>query len=402
VLFLVYTAGAVARIDDVSVGQFGKGLAKFSLHFAFLCAGVAYLVRRPTRSYWITLATFCAGMGVSAVYAGLQLAAVKTGFNLDAAVLSPLNGREARTLLYTGGLGPRIDRVRGLTTDPNHLAIMLLVPLLVLTPLAVDVGRRLSTALRRGLGVFLAVCLMVFLATFSRSALLGLGAGLLVLLAAYRRRLFSKPLLLPAAAAVAIVAVEAALHWSHLWRVLSSRTHTAGEGDPGHFEIYDYVPRTFDTHPLLGIGLNNFAPYFAPLTGKSDYGPLSFYVQSLTETGVVGTAVFAVFLACLCARLRALLRQGRTSTDDADARTALGWGLVAALAGTLVANGFYLTMTFAYFYVFMSLAFAAPLVFAAARSGAPVELSERRREQLGEAGRGVLAGDVVPSTPPHL
>jgi hypothetical protein len=41
----------------------------------------------------------------------------------------------------------------------------------------------------------------------------------------------------------------------------------------------------------------------------------------------------------------------------------LAWGLTAALAGTLVANVFYLTMTFYYFYVLGMLILAAPIVF---------------------------------------
>jgi hypothetical protein len=41
----------------------------------------------------------------------------------------------------------------------------------------------------------------------------------------------------------------------------------------------------------------------------------------------------------------------------------LAWGLTAALAGTLVANAFYLTMTFYYFYVLAMLAVACSSVF---------------------------------------
>jgi hypothetical protein len=37
--------------------------------------------------------------------------------------------------------------------------------------------------------------------------------------------------------------------------------------------------------------------------------------------------------------------------------------MTAALAGTMAANLFYLTMQFYYFYVFAALAFALPVVF---------------------------------------
>jgi uncharacterized paraquat-inducible protein A len=41
----------------------------------------------------------------------------------------------------------------------------------------------------------------------------------------------------------------------------------------------------------------------------------------------------------------------------------LAWGMTAALVATMAANAFYLTMTFFYFYAFVLLAVAAPVVF---------------------------------------
>ena len=45
--------------------------------------------------------------------------------------------------------------------------------------------------------------------------------------------------------------------------------------------------------------------------------------------------------------------------------TPLAWGMTAALVGTLFANVFYLTMSFYYFYVFVMLLLALPIVFGA-------------------------------------
>ena len=45
----------------------------------------------------------------------------------------------------------------------------------------------------------------------------------------------------------------------------------------------------------------------------------------------------------------------------------LAWGMTAALVATLVSNLFYLTMTFYYFYVFVALAAALPVVFGRAQ-----------------------------------
>ena len=52
--------------------------------------------------------------------------------------------------------------------------------------------------------------------------------------------------------------------------------------------------------------------------------------------------------------------------DAAAARVRpLAWGLTAALAGTLAANAFYLTMQMYYFFVLAMFIVAAPLVFRA-------------------------------------
>ena len=45
----------------------------------------------------------------------------------------------------------------------------------------------------------------------------------------------------------------------------------------------------------------------------------------------------------------------------------LAWGLTAALAGTMAANAFYLTMSFYYFFVLALFALALPVVAGGAR-----------------------------------
>ena len=90
-------------------------------------------------------------------------------------------------------------------------------------------------------------------------------------------------------------------------------------------------------------------------------------VPAVIFSSVVGTALFALFIWYLFRRLgtgRALGKLLARVGDPAAARVRpLAWGMTAALAGTMVANVFYLTMSFYYFYVFAVLALAAPLVF---------------------------------------
>src|SRR5207253_9422621 len=87
----------------------------------------------------------------------------------------------------------------------------------------------------------------------------------------------------------------------------------------------------------------------------------------VVETGLVGTVAFFVFLRYLFARLaraRAIGRSLAAAGDPLAARVRpLAWGLTAALAGTMAANIFYLTMQFYYFYALAVLVLALPLVF---------------------------------------
>ena len=127
------------------------------------------------------------------------------------------------------------------------------------------------------------------------------------------------------------------------------------------------MPQVIHSHPLFGLGLNTFSVYYEFVTGKSNWGPHSFYVALIVETGLVGAVAFMLFLRYLFSRLRAARALGRQLALEglAVARRVrpLAWGMTAALAGTMAANFFYLTMQFYYFYVFAALCLAAPMVF---------------------------------------
>jgi O-antigen ligase len=132
--------------------------------------------------------------------------------------------------------------------------------------------------------------------------------------------------------------------------------------------VYSFVPQILHSHPLFGLGLNTFSVYYEFVTGKSNWGPHSFYVALIVETGLVGAFAFFVFLRYLFARLAAARALGRRLAAEGVALAArvrpLAWGMTAALAGTMAANLFYLTMQFYYFYAFATLVLALPLVFA--------------------------------------
>jgi O-antigen ligase len=364
---LLYLAGFFNLDTQQALTQWSKGMAKFVLHFGFLVAGIALFARRSVRFYWYALAAFCGGIALNALYGVIQLGlAEAAGINLDAVLVEPLTGRQTAINVFgrVGGVHA-VFRPNGLTGDPNHLGIELLMPLLILTPvyLRLERGHRLRTPL----AALLAFLLVVELATLSRSGALGLLCGVLVLALPYRRHVRRPAFLVPLGAVAAIVAVVVLARLDFFLTVLRARTNTSRAAASPHFEVYSFIPDVLSSHPLLGLGLNNFAVYYEFVTGRPDFGPHSFYVATIVETGAVGMALLAVFVGWIFARLGAARRLGRALAAVRDPRSArllpLAWGMTAALVATLAANVFYLTMTFYYFYVFATLAVALPVAF---------------------------------------
>jgi O-antigen ligase len=357
----VYLIGFYNLETEQALAQWAKGMFKFVLHFLFLVVGIAYMVRRSERFYWTALTVFIAGFVANALYGIVQLGSAEVlGINLDQSLLSPITGGASQINIYGAIGGESVFRPNALTGDPNHLGIELVVPLLMLTPiyLRLEQGHRLKVPL----ALVLAFLLLVELATLSRSGLLGLGAGLLVLAVPYRRKLLTPDFLLPLGGVAAALALVLAARWDFFAQVLRTRIDTSANGTSTHLDVYGFIPDVLSSHPLFGLGLNNFSVYYEFVTGRTNFGPHSFYVATLVETGVVGTALFVAFLVYLFKRLKRLRAIGRALGSPRI--RPLAWGMTAALVGTIASNAFYLTMSFYYFFAFAMLALAAPIVFA--------------------------------------
>jgi O-antigen ligase len=379
--FLVCFLAGFFNIETTQgLAQFSKGMAKLVIHLLFLTVAVVHLSDRSRRFYWKALVAFVAGMAANAAYGIVQLGAAEAGLNLDKRLLDPLTGGAASINIYGAVGGQNVYRPNALTGDPNHLGVMLIMPLLILVPvyLRLERGHRLRWPLAGLLGFLL----VVLLATLSRSGLLGLGVGLLVLAVPYRRFFVRARFLVPVGAVFALLAAVVYERRHFFSTVISSRLQTNGNSTSIHLGVYDFVPQVLHSHPLLGLGLNNFSVYYQFVTGKTNWGPHSFYVSTMVEGGIVGTVIFAVFLWYLFRRLADTRALGRALTAAGNPLAArvrpLAWGMTAALAGTMASNAFYLTMQFYYFYAFAALLLAAPLVF----SRLQAQLPERRSEPV--------------------
>jgi len=363
---LVYLAGYFNLTDSDSLQQWVKGLIKWLIHFAFLAAAVVWISRRGQPYFWRALGWFSTGIVANAVYGIVQLLDARRGGNLDATLLSPITGGASQINIYGRVEGAVVYRPNAMTGDPNHLGIMLIVPLLVLAPLYLRLER--GHPWRKWLMLTIAFLLFSEAATLSRSGALGLIVGAVILAIPYRRYLVSWQLLVPIGTVLGIVLVIILTRRHFFSVLLGTRVATGGKSESAHFSIYGFIPEIMHSHPLFGLGLNTFSVYYEFVTGKSNWGPHSYFVALVVETGLVGAALFAFFIFWVFRRLHRARDLGRALAAAGNPLAArvrpLAWGFTAALAGTIVANAFYLTMQFYYFYALMALALAVPVVFA--------------------------------------
>ena len=230
---------------------------------------------------------------MNAIYGVLQLLVARRPAGTSTrSVLSPITGGASQINVYGAVEGASVFRPNALTGDPNHLGIMLIVPLLVLTPLYLRLERRhrLQAAARRPDRVPARRRALDALA--QRPARPRRRRDLLAL--PYRRYLQLARAARPARRRGRRARRRRRDPASFLHVVLRSRVQTGGGSESAHFQVYSFVPQILHSHPLFGLGLNNFSIYYEFVTGKSNWGPHSFYVSLIVETGLVGTALFAV------------------------------------------------------------------------------------------------------------
>ena len=371
----VFLAGYYDLQNHQALTFWAKGLGSWTVHFAFLICGVAHLARRGRPLFLEGWKWFTGGLLLNCVYGLLQLVLqVGASVNLDKLVVGPLTAGQ-------GGVGginvygqvsgsQNIYRVNALTGDPNHLGVMLCVPLLVFLPVYLRAPRE-----RRRMGWMLLFLLGVQVLTLSRSGALGDIVGLMVLFPVLRHHLPRGRSILLALSpmVVAFAVLYASSHFVR--RVIETRISTGGSGTQTHLQFYQLVPPALDPNPLFGMGFNTFAVFYEFITGRSDFGPHSIWIATLVETGIIGLAVYIAYFFYLVACALAI----RRATDPDISAT--GWGTSAALIGTAAANFFYLTMSFDYFFALAVLTVGGMVLFSRARavqSPAPTALGVRR------------------------
>lgn len=279
-------------------------------------------VRRP-RDIRLILSAFVGGATVAAIYG----------------VIAQPNAAEF-AYSSTGGAG--LGRLAGTVGDPNVLASLLVVGLILAIALALTADRApisrmlfFGAAALCGSGVYL---------TGSRGGLVALGGALLAAIAlAPRRR-----------AVVAILAIGIALgavgYYSYLAPQGARDRLSLADGGSGRTDIWTVAWRMVEDKPVLGVGASNFQVssihYLLAKPGALEEDSYivdqpsvthNAYLHMLTELGVIGVSLFiAILLSCLTCAARAARAFGRAGDLMMEAlASAVAVGLVAIFAADI-------------------------------------------------------------------
>ncbi|MDQ6525669.1 oligosaccharide flippase family protein [Nocardioides sp. LHD-245] len=223
-------------------------------------------------------------------------------------------------------------RAAGPLADPNDLAFFLITAL----PFAVLAGHR-STAAAWGSGCG-AVLVVATLATFSRGALVGLLA--MVVVAVLLRAVRPAAVLGVAVVAVLGAGVVGVTHGDVVSRALAEKEHVAAGNVDRRLTAASVAVDMTAADPVLGQGPGGFAAErtrFAPAGGSAVREDVAhqMYLDVSAELGLAGLAAFVAVLALAA---RGALRARRAARTREERRTADA--VLVALAGAAAAACF--------------------------------------------------------------
>jgi O-antigen ligase len=325
-LLLVFTLWLTFSVVwATNAGDATEGLQTWLI--AILAFVVTATTLRAPRDVTVIGVAFIVGAVISVLFG------IASG-GLAAAANAANEASEATTSgRFTGGGG-----------DPNVQAAGFIVAMFLCAGLWSIVSRQLA---RWALALAFVTITIGFFATQSRGGLLALAATAIagvVLLPRQRRRLLG----LAGAAGVGL-AVIAVVNPSAIERMTD-----IGGGSSGRNDLWKVAWKIFNDHHWLGIGLNNFQavePTYVlrsgeltrvDLVAESPHLVHNLYLQLLTETGVIGFALFLlVALGCIRACWKAAHHfdlNGRADYGDV-ARAALMATIAMLAAQFFISDG---------------------------------------------------------------
>lgn len=256
------------------------------------------------------------------------------------------------TSLSTGGRGSG-----SFLTDENDLALALSVALpyayfLAQSPRNTKFGRLLLIAA--------AVAITAGVVnTYSRGGFLGLATAVLAIVALARNRI--RNLILVAVLGVGIVLAIPPSYWKEVASIENPTDSTRLD----RFHLWQMGWLMYKDHPLIGVGASNFRyRVYDYELASSDYDPEAFvshwgvvchslYFTLLSETGTIGTALFALMSLLVVLRLlplARLLETARPRDPPAIEMALLAKAMVASMVSFFVCGSFISVLYYPHFW----------------------------------------------------
>ncbi len=266
-------------------------LQKF-MENAILAFVVVFFVQRPSslrRVIWVLLA------------AGIFMGTISVFQNLTSTFGNNYWGFGGWGEATTAGTSSH--RLTGPYGNPNGYAQVLVL----LVPLALDrLWHEKELRFRLLAGYALAVCALTIFFTYSRNGFITLVFTLGFLVVMRRPRII--PLALSVAFGFILILFLPASYTQRITTLFqfssSSTNHISDVSFQGRISENIAAWMMFRDHPFFGVGLDNFQVNYQDysrqigLDSRRDArSPASFYLELLSEQGLVGTAIFLAFMA---------------------------------------------------------------------------------------------------------
>jgi O-antigen ligase len=287
-LFLAWNAISCvwAESSSEAAGSTGRYLLN-----AVLFPIVFTALRSPRHLRWIA-AALAGGAAAAAAYGLIAI---------------PSASSAADSITAAGEL----DRISGTVGDPNLLASVLVVGLVMSLAVALDNVRVPATRLLAAGGGFL--CMLAIFATVSRGGVIALGAALLAAL------VFAGPRRGRVAIGVAVIVTVALGYFAFAASDAQVQRLEQSDGGSGRTDIWKVGWRMVEENPGHGVGSGNFnvssIHYLLVKPGALERDEFivdtpsvahNLYLEILSELGIPGLTLFLLMVgACIASAVRA-------------------------------------------------------------------------------------------------
>lgn len=305
-VLISYVVAALSPLPQLDANGADRGLLRAGSLAGILLVANDGLV---TRDRFLVLLRRIVVLG--ALYAGLGLAQFITRMNIvDAIQIPGLTGDGA------GGLGTRVMFVRAQSTAVHTLEYASVLAIILPIAVTLAIYERQRSAVARWVPV--ATIALAAVLSVSRSGLVGVALGLLVLLPSW------KPVVrrwAVAAGGVGLVGIYVAIP-GMMGTIVGMFSNASGDSSVmSRTNSYEFVFQMWSLHPVMGRGFGTFLPTYRILDNQ--------YLDDLIEIGVVG--LMAILALLICAMVAALWRRPREDS--------LVHALAPALCASIVAGG---------------------------------------------------------------